>query len=73
MKVDAFNSSIEALLFPGVRATIRFTPFEHDVNAGMGRHPHTQNRDTLTNRLISGCDFSVRRSRDQAPSSRSRA
>ncbi len=60
LKVDAFNFSIEALRFPRLRATVRFTPFEHVyVNAGMDDILNTQNRDALTNRLISGRDFFV--------------
>ena len=60
LKVDAFNFSIEALKFPRLRATVRFTPFEHIyVNVGMDDILNTQNRDALTNRLISGRDFFV--------------
>jgi phospholipid/cholesterol/gamma-HCH transport system substrate-binding protein len=60
LKVDAFNFSIEALRFPRLRATLRFTPFEHVyVNAGMDDILNAPNRDTLTNRLISGRDFFV--------------
>ncbi len=59
-KIDAFNFSIEALRFPRLRAAVRFTPFEHVyVNAGMDDILNTPNRDTLTNRLISGRDFFV--------------
>lgn len=60
LKVDAFNFSIEALRFPRLRATVRFTPFEHVyVNAGMDDVLNDPNRDTLTNRLISGRDFFI--------------
>ena len=60
LKVDAFNFSIEALRFPRLRAAIRFTPFEHVyLNAGMDDILNAPNRDTLTNRLISGRDFFV--------------
>lgn len=60
LKVDAFNFSIEALRLPRLRATIRFTPFEHIyLNAGMDDILNSANRDTLTNRLISGRDFFV--------------
>jgi phospholipid/cholesterol/gamma-HCH transport system substrate-binding protein len=60
LKVDAFNFSIEALKFPRLRATVRFTPFEHVfVNVGFDDILNTQNRDALTNRLISGRDFFV--------------
>ncbi|MFT3708832.1 MAG: MlaD family protein [Archangium sp.] len=60
LKVDAFNFSIEALRLPRLRATLRFTPFEHVyVNAGMDDILNAPNRDTLTNRLISGRDFFV--------------
>ena len=60
LKVDAFNFSIEALRFPRLRATVRFTPFEHVyVNVGVDDILNTQNRDALTNRLISGRDFFV--------------
>ena len=60
LKIDAFNFSIEALRFPRLRATLRFTPFEHVyVNAGMDDILNTQNRNELTNRLISGRDFFV--------------
>lgn len=58
LKVDAFNFSIEALRFPRLRATLRFTPFEHVyVNVGMDDILNSVNRDTLTNRLLSGRDF----------------
>ena len=60
LKVDAFNFSIEALRFPRLRATLRFTPFEHVyVNAGMDDILNAPNRDTLTNRLVSGRDFFI--------------
>jgi phospholipid/cholesterol/gamma-HCH transport system substrate-binding protein len=60
LKVDAFNFSIEALRFPRLRATLRFTPFEHVyINAGMDDILNNPNRDALTNRLISGRDFFV--------------
>lgn len=60
LKIDAFNFSIEALRLPRLRATLRFTPFEHVyVNAGMDDILNAPNRDTLTNRLISGRDFFV--------------
>ncbi len=59
-KVDAFNFSIESLTFPRLRATVRFTPFEHVyINAGVDDILNNPNRDTLTNRLISGRDFFV--------------
>ncbi|MFZ5439724.1 MAG: MlaD family protein [Myxococcota bacterium] len=60
LKVDAFNFSIEALRLPRLRATLRFTPFEHVyVNAGMDDILNSPNRDALTNRLISGRDFFI--------------
>jgi phospholipid/cholesterol/gamma-HCH transport system substrate-binding protein len=60
VKVDAFNFSVEALRLPRLRATIRFTPFEHVyVNAGMDDILNNLNRDELTNRLISGRDFFI--------------
>lgn len=60
VKVDAFNFSIEALRLPRLRATVRFTPFEHVyVNAGMDDILNDTNRDVLTNRLISGRDWFV--------------
>lgn len=60
LKVDAFNFSIESLRLPRLRATLRFTPFEHVyVNAGMDDILNSPNRDALTNRLISGRDFFV--------------
>lgn len=60
LKVDAFNFSIEALRLPRLRATLRFTPFEHVyVNAGMDDILNSENRDALTNRLVSGRDFFV--------------
>ena len=59
-KVDAFNFSIESLTFPRVRATLRFTPFEHVyINAGVDDVLNNPNRDALTNRLISGRDFFI--------------
>ncbi len=58
LKVDAFNFSVETLKFPRLRATIRWTPFEHVyVNAGFDDVLNNPNRDSLTNRLISGRDF----------------
>jgi phospholipid/cholesterol/gamma-HCH transport system substrate-binding protein len=60
LKVDAFNFSIEALRLPRLRATLRFSPFEHVyVNAGMDDILNLPNRDEVTNRLISGRDFFV--------------
>lgn len=60
LKIDAFNFSIEALRLPRLRATIRFTPFEHVyVNAGMDDILNPLNRDQLTNRLLSGRDFFI--------------
>jgi phospholipid/cholesterol/gamma-HCH transport system substrate-binding protein len=60
LKVDAFNFSIDALRFPRLRASVRFTPFEHFfINVGIDDALNTTNRDTLTNRLISGRDFFV--------------
>ncbi len=58
LKVDTFNFSIEALTWPRLRATLRFTPFQHVyVNVGGDDLLNAPNRDTLTNRLISGRDF----------------
>jgi phospholipid/cholesterol/gamma-HCH transport system substrate-binding protein len=58
--VDAFNFSLEGLRFPRLRATVRFTPFEHVyVNAGVDDVLNNPNRDLLTNRLLSGRDFFV--------------
>jgi phospholipid/cholesterol/gamma-HCH transport system substrate-binding protein len=58
LKVDAFNFSLEGLRFPRLRATLRFTPFEHVyVNAGVDDILNPVNKDTLTNRMISGRDF----------------
>jgi phospholipid/cholesterol/gamma-HCH transport system substrate-binding protein len=60
VKVDAFNFSVEQLTLPRIRATVRFTPFEHVyVNVGIDDALNTQNRDSLTNKLISGRDFFV--------------
>jgi phospholipid/cholesterol/gamma-HCH transport system substrate-binding protein len=60
LKVDAFNFSIEAMRLPRLRATLRFTPFEHIyVNVGVDDIPNTPTRDELTNRLIAGRDFFV--------------
>lgn len=60
LKLDAFNFSIEALRLPRLRATLRFTPFEHIyVNVGMDDILNNPNRDELTNRLVSGRDFFV--------------
>lgn len=60
LKVDVFNFSIEALKWPRLRATLRFTPVEHVyVNVGIDDALNVQNRDTLTNRLVSGRDFFV--------------
>ncbi len=58
VKVDVFNFSIEALRLPRLRATLRFTPIEHIfVNVGVDDVLNTPNRDSLTNRLVSGRDF----------------
>lgn len=58
LKVDAFNFSIESLRLPRLRATLRFTPFEHlYVNVGLDDVLNEPNRDALTNRLVSGRDF----------------
>ena len=58
LKVDVFNFSIEALRLPRLRATLRFTPFEHVyVNVGIDDALNNPNRDALTNRLVSGRDF----------------
>ncbi len=57
-KIDAFNFSIQALTYPRLRAMLRFTPFEHVyVVAGGDDLLNTPNRDSLTNRMISGRDF----------------
>lgn len=58
LKLDVFNFSIEALRLPRLRATLRFTPFEHIyVNVGIDDALNNPNRDQLTNRLVSGRDF----------------
>lgn len=58
LKVDAFNFSIEAADYPRLRATLRFVPYEHVyINVGMDDILNRQNRDVLTNRLVSGRDF----------------
>lgn len=58
LKVDAFNFSVESLNYPRLRATLRFTPYEHIyVNIGVDDILNRQNRDSLTNRLLSGRDF----------------
>ncbi len=60
LKVDAFNFSIESLRFPRLRASIRFSPFDHIyLNAGFDDILNNPNRDLLTNRMISGRDFFV--------------
>ncbi|MDP3236984.1 MAG: MlaD family protein [Myxococcales bacterium] len=60
VKVDAFNFSVEQLTLPRLRATVRFTPFEHVyVNVGIDDALNAPNRDSLTNKLISGRDFFV--------------
>lgn len=60
LKIDAFNFSVEALRLPRLRATVRFTPFEHVyVNAGVDDILNNPNRDELTNRLLSGRDFFI--------------
>jgi len=60
LKLDAFNFSVESLVYPRLRATLRFTPFQHIfVNVGMDDILNNPNRDTLTGRLISGRDFFV--------------
>lgn len=57
-KIDAFNFSVQALTYPRLRAMLRFTPIEHVyVTVGGDDLLNTPNRDTLTNRLISGRDF----------------
>lgn len=58
LKIDAFNFSVESMTYPRLRATLRFTPFEHVyVTAGVDDILNSVNRDSLTNRLISGRDF----------------
>lgn len=60
IKIDAFNFSVEHLTLPRLRATVRFTPIEHFyVNAGIDDALNDTNRDSLTNKLISGRDFFV--------------
>ncbi len=60
LKIDAFNFSIEALTLPRVRATLRFTPYEHVyVTVGIDDALNNPNRDSLTNRLVSGRDFFI--------------
>lgn len=60
IRVDAFNFSVEHLTLPRIRATVRFTPFEHVyVNVGIDDALNATNRDALTNKLISGRDFFV--------------
>lgn len=58
LKIDAFNFSVESLRYPRLRATVRFTPFEHMyISAGVDDILNVPNRDSLTNRLISGRDI----------------
>ncbi|MBX7097227.1 MAG: MlaD family protein [Myxococcaceae bacterium] len=58
LKVDAFNFSVESLEYPRLRATLRFTPFDHIyVNVGVDDVLNRPNRDALTNRLLSGRDL----------------
>lgn len=58
LKVDMFNFSIESIDYPRLRATLRFTPYDHVfVNVGVDDIINRQNRDSLTNRLVSGRDF----------------
>jgi phospholipid/cholesterol/gamma-HCH transport system substrate-binding protein len=59
-RVDAFNFSVENLTLPRLRATLRFTPIEHlYLTVGIDDALNPTNRDTLTNKLISGRDFFV--------------
>lgn len=59
-KIDAFNFSVENLTLPRIRASVRFTPIEHlYVVAGIDDALNNTNRDTLTNKLISGRDFFI--------------
>lgn len=58
LKLDAFNFSVDQLVYPRLRATLRFTPLEHVfVNVGFDDIINRPNRDTLSNRLVSGRDF----------------
>jgi phospholipid/cholesterol/gamma-HCH transport system substrate-binding protein len=58
LKVDAFNFSVQSLTYPRIRATLRFTPYEHVyVNIGLDDILNRPNRDVTTNRLITGRDF----------------
>jgi phospholipid/cholesterol/gamma-HCH transport system substrate-binding protein len=60
LKVDAFNFSVETLTLPRLRATLRFTPIDHVyLTVGIDDALNPTNRDTLTNKLISGRDFFV--------------
>ncbi len=60
LKIDVFNFSVTSLTYPRLRATLRFTPYEHIyVSAGMDDILNTPTRDVLTNRLLSGRDFFV--------------
>ncbi len=57
-RIDAFNFSVQALTYPRLRAMLRFTPIEHVyVTVGGDDLLNNPNRDSLTNRLVSGRDF----------------
>jgi phospholipid/cholesterol/gamma-HCH transport system substrate-binding protein len=58
LKIDAFNFSVESLVYPRLRASLRLTPFAHVyVNIGVDDILNRPSRDSLTNRLVSGQDF----------------
>ncbi len=58
LKIDAFNFSVESLVYPRLRASLRLTPFEHVfINVGVDDILNRPSRDSLSNRLISGRDF----------------
>ncbi len=58
IKVDAFNFSVDSLVYPRLRATLRFSPVEHVyISAGVDDILNRPNREVLTNRLVTGRDF----------------
>lgn len=60
VKLDAFNFSVERLRYPRLRATARYTAFNHlALTAGLDDILNREDRDPADNRLLSGRDFFV--------------
>lgn len=60
LKLDAFNFSVERLRYPRLRATARYTAFNHlAITAGFDDVLNREDRDPADNRLLSGRDFFI--------------